>query len=276
MTIGKLSRRRRRGGALFFGSPNASLLGVGAGTGTQPDAIANLFLWHKADGSLFVDSARTTPVTADADAVGSWSDESGSGLHLVQTGGNNRPKYKTNIVNGEPVVRFDYDAVTPTDSDFLDYPNNSFDALTAAEIFVVKAQKADPAPTQDQSGLWSFGSAGASAHPYTDGIVYENFGSSAQHTVGNMATALTTWHLFNFITTATEFTANLNGAQAFTTGTNTVAWAASPLRIGNTSALASYMDGDIAEIVMYSAKISAGDRTGIKAYFAAKYGITIS
>jgi len=44
--------------------------------------------------TLWQDSARTTPVTANNDPVGAIDDLSGNGLHLLQTG-TNRPIYKT-------------------------------------------------------------------------------------------------------------------------------------------------------------------------------------
>ena len=75
----------------------------------SPLDIAGLQLWL--DGSdiatLFQDSAKTTPVTADGDVVGAMADKSGNGRDLLQATTANKPLYKTAIQNGLSVVRFD-------------------------------------------------------------------------------------------------------------------------------------------------------------------------
>lgn len=44
---------------------------------------------------------------ADADPVESWTDLSGNARHLAQGTAGNRPTFRTNVINGHPVVRFD-------------------------------------------------------------------------------------------------------------------------------------------------------------------------
>ncbi len=58
-------------------------------------------------GTLWQDSARTTPAVLDDADVGSWDDASGNGNHAQQATSGKRPILKTNILNGHPVVRFD-------------------------------------------------------------------------------------------------------------------------------------------------------------------------
>ena len=60
----------------------------------------------KASGTLWQDSARTTPAAADADPVGAWDDT--AGLHnLTQATGTKRGTLKLAQQNGLPAVRFD-------------------------------------------------------------------------------------------------------------------------------------------------------------------------
>lgn len=62
----------------------------------SPDAVSGLALWLKADALSL----------NDADPVSTWTDSSGNGRNFTQTG-SNRPVYKTNILNTtKPVVRF--------------------------------------------------------------------------------------------------------------------------------------------------------------------------
>jgi hypothetical protein len=80
---------------------------AGGGAPFSPADIAGLMLWVKADGTLWQDDMRTTPVTSDSDPVGAWDDESGLGSHLLQATGTKRPLYKTGVQNSLPAVRFD-------------------------------------------------------------------------------------------------------------------------------------------------------------------------
>lgn len=62
----------------------------------SPDAVSGLALWLKAD-SLSLN---------DGDPVSTWTDSSGNGHDFTGTG-SNRPIYKTNIINStKPVLRF--------------------------------------------------------------------------------------------------------------------------------------------------------------------------
>lgn len=66
----------------------------------------NLEIWYDADdiGTLFQNTACTTPVTGDGQAVQCWQDKSASGNNAT---GTNNPTYQTNEFNGMPVIRFD-------------------------------------------------------------------------------------------------------------------------------------------------------------------------
>lgn len=80
-------------GAPSFQTPPAT--GV---TAIEPDAITGLQLWLDANAIVGL---------VDGDPVSTWDDESGNGNDATQGTAANQPVYKTNIVNGLPVVRFD-------------------------------------------------------------------------------------------------------------------------------------------------------------------------
>lgn len=75
-----------------------ALLARSAGVAAfTPASLPNLLGWWEADSLAL----------SDADPVPTWGDQSVNANHLAQATSGNRPIYKTNIVNGKPVVRFD-------------------------------------------------------------------------------------------------------------------------------------------------------------------------
>lgn len=226
----------------------------------------SLYLWHRADSGLYTDSALTTPVASDADPIGGWVDQSGNSRNWTQGTSGARPTYKTSIVNGQPVVRFD-----GTD-DFFGGPNLS--GLTAAEVFVVVKCNADPSSA---NGLWLLGSdASQNTHfPFSDGTLYDTCMTTARKNTGNPTPSLASFRLYNVVSTSSEWTSFIDGTQFYTTGTNTVG-GNSATRLGRPLDTGSYFGGDIAELIIYSAKLSAGDKTDVEAYIASRYGLTIA
>lgn len=64
-------------------------------------------MWDFSDAStLFTDSTRTTPVSADGDPIGGVTDLSGAGNHLRQASGAERPLYKTGILDGRSAALY--------------------------------------------------------------------------------------------------------------------------------------------------------------------------
>lgn len=69
-----------------------------------PSDISGLTVWVKGDAGVFND-AGSTPASNNQ-TVQQWSDQSGNSHHLSQATSGNRPTYKTNVLNGLPVVQF--------------------------------------------------------------------------------------------------------------------------------------------------------------------------
>ena len=90
--------------------------------------------------------------------------------------------------------------------------------------------------------------------------------------------ALATEHIYNVITASGEWTSNINDTQHFTTATNTVAFTATA-GYGR-SRTTAYLDGVSAELIIFDAKLSSGDRDSVFAdleayYLAAAAGLSI-
>jgi hypothetical protein len=101
------------------------------GNGTGPGGVgttngtSNLVLWLYA-GSL---------PQNNGSPVSTWTDKSGYGNHANQSTGDNQPTLQTNIMNGQPVVRFDGSISA---NDYLVVPDNAnLDNTTGLSIVTV-------------------------------------------------------------------------------------------------------------------------------------------
>lgn len=66
---------------------------------------SNLIFWLKADAGRWTDTGGTTAANSDGDLVARWDDQSGNGNHVTQATGGNRPVLKLAIMNSLPVLR---------------------------------------------------------------------------------------------------------------------------------------------------------------------------
>ncbi len=216
-------------------------------------------------GTLFTTSGGSTNVAADGDRIGRAEDKSGNARHFTQATGDNRPVWKASILNSHGVMRVGDGATT-----YLDGPDLS--ALTAGEVFIVLSR-----PAEDTNyGLWDMGADTVSTlYPWDgDSNIYDEFGTTARKQVGDPTPTLAAWRLYNVVSVAGEWTAFLDGAQLFTTGTNTVGFSATPGLARNDSTQA--LGADIAEFILFGRKLSAGEKTQMKFYFASRYALTIA
>lgn len=221
----------------------------------SPSQIVGLELWLKADAITGLN---------DADPVTTWPDSSGKGRDATQSVGGNKPAYKVNIVNGKPVVRFN------GSSNFMNLPD-FLTGFSAGEIFLVIKLNNDP-PTVGSGGLWEFGSAAQASHyPFTDGVIYDAFGTDTRKTTVNPTPTLAAWRLYNVSSASGAWTSRLDTTQLFTTATNTVAWTTAP-KFGTSSTF--FTDGDIAEILIYSSILSSADRSSLSSFLSSKYALS--
>jgi hypothetical protein len=237
---------------------------------------ATLKLWLDANDTskLWQNTIATIAVSADSDPVRLWQDKSGASNHGTAPFDVARPLYKTGIQNGKAALLFD------GTSDYFNIVDG-FSALTAAEVFIVCKRIADPASSSGKAGFWAFqsNSAGVSqgAHvPWTDGVIYESFATTARKTVGNPTPAMTTTRLYNVISTSSEYTANLDTTQLSTTGTNTVGITTTPLvgASSDASGTSYFFDGYIMLVLIYNGKLSSGDRSLLTQWIKTEWGLT--
>jgi hypothetical protein len=232
---------------------------AGGAAAFDPDSVAGLTRWYKADAITGLN---------DGDAVATWTDSSASAANATQGTGANKPTYKTGIVNGLSVVRFDGLA------DFLNIGDLS--ALTAGEAFIVVKLDADPPVAE--GGLWQIGSEqnAATQFPFPgDGVIYDQFGTSIRKSTVNPATTLAQWNIYSVYSAANDWQSYLNGVSISSTVTNTVGFDTACLlgRSFQVPATTLHLKGDIAEFLLYDSKLSSDDRAAVVSYLQTKYAL---
>jgi hypothetical protein len=213
--------------------------------------VSGLVAWFKADALSLT----------DADPVATWADSSGEANDLAQATGGLQPTYRTNVLNGLPVVRFDgvddyLTRATPTYAQ----PNT---------VFVVQQFAA---PTDGAYNIM-FDGAGGSGHYIT------KVGGGDSRALFAGATLAGSPATGNF----EIWSASFNGAlsELFVNGTSNIAGDAGSqslvgLRVGAAFNAAGPFHGDIAEVLVYNAALSAGDRQLLEAYLGTKYDIAVA
>jgi hypothetical protein len=264
------------------------------GTGFNPLTLSPALWLDASDAStLYTDSTLTTLVAADGDPVGGWKDKSGNTKHGLQASGTNKPLYKTNIKNSKSILRFDGTndnlATSSTQAYF------KFLHATAGTVFVVF--QTNPAITNPNT-LYPLIDNCALGTNTGYSLFYEDRSSqSRNNTIGSLGGTLAT---YNFSIIATNdtlptgtwkcLTNKLQGQDATAgnrsrfyfngsidstvnslTGTNT-ANSTYNLMIGSGQS-SFWLNGDIAEILIYSSALADADRTAVEAYLNTKWGV---
>lgn len=231
----------------------------------------SLALWLDASDSAY-STACGYDVASDEGGVGCWQDKSSNAIQLI---GNGSPTYVSGGLNGKPAIRFN--------SNSNQYFNNSIASLdlsgNAITIITVS----------------NLGPAGASSTP----IFY--IGDSMK--IGQYIETMSNYYGFevpaspsNVMGVPFDFALAGNSAIFTTTAdvnTNTVgifwngnAYSLSSyslssipsmfIYIGYDSSLGSYLDGHIAEIIVYNRVLTAAERQGVEKYLSNKYNIPIA
>jgi len=266
--------------------------------GLVPTDLSGLQLWLDAsDAQTLYDATSGGSLVAADGAVKRWEDKSGNARHATEA--TNGPTRKTSIQGGRDVLRFD------GSNDVLSIASSTetFKFLHGADnaVFVVFKSGTTANPGHAYYGiLYSFNSAASQvgygigtydAAPSNDGIeVYLSRGVGATVTsylaVNDgfpsnqfaLATAVST----PAASAGSRLAYRKNGGEATTGGTlsgfsNGAASAAnsqSDLTIGNAPGQSVFLNGDIAEIVIYNSALSDTDRAAVENYLISKWGIS--
>ena len=219
---------------------------------------------------LVLDLDATKLNLSDNDPVVTWPDESGEGNNATQGTASEQPTYKTGVLNGLPVVRFD-----GTD-DFMVAPNGVISGMSAAaSVFIV----ARTLTVQESSIFRSIPDDPANrfnAHlPWTDDSIHFDFGDlngTGRISVdwGGNTSDFFAWGLMvdtNLMEIRRDGLSLESQAES-----DTFAPGSMELEIGGYES-DDVWHGELAQIVVYDRALTTQEREDVEAHLMSKWGL---
>jgi hypothetical protein len=246
----------------------------------SPTQVAGLVVWYDfADiSSLWKDTARTTPVTADADEIRGVTDKSGNAHHLqASQGATTYPLYKVNIQNGKSVSRHNgNDQVETVDQITLSNDYTIFQVMSrTSTVNVQNGWDGDvgAGPRNFQTRLEN------AANTFTF-LPVPGSGASATVTISAAGTVdiISITCVSNTVNGAKAYANGVHGTDATPPVTVTTARVYA-LGSSNTPAAGPAgtvqpITGDFCEIIQYNTALSAANHNAVGTYLATKWGKT--
>lgn len=226
----------------------------------DPTLYGTLARWYKADAQSFT----------DGQLIASLADSSANLDPAVQTDAAQQPAFRTNVVNGLPAIRFDGGRV-------LTFTGVS---SAAGTVFIVarKFPIANSSVVISHSGntgvvgggFLSIATAADSGTPFAQTQTYQNSTNGPAQAVDQFALYALTWD-------ATSNVVSVNNVD----GTPLTGLSGNTLNLDQIGKLAQdqtyQLQGDIAEVMFFSTKVSSTDRATIwTSYFQPKYFPTMA
>lgn len=225
-----------------------------------PSKIPNLTLWLSGDSGATTDDGVTQAI--DGQAVKQWNGQSTPAVNATQGSAGSRPTFKSNIINGKPVLRFTAHSLVT--GSFLDSSYN-----TACTFFTVRNKTSGNlklSASHNSTRWWTARDQGNTRF-YTDQLSVADLPMPCPGPGGK------SWALETFRYNGSAKVARINRfavGQLSATGNLTLN---GTLTIGDYSVGGFAWDGDIAEMIMYNRALTNAELTQVENYLLVKYGL---
>ena len=245
-----------------------------------PTDISGLSLWFDADDSrtLFSNTSGTTRATTDATTLALWSDKSGNGRNAYQATGANQPLLKTTVQNNRNVVRFDgsNDSLATAAAQVANTTDGSFTAFAVAQKTTTSGSLCVLNQDNDTATRCSqFLNFGSNSNVETIGFV-GGVAKSAYTLSGTISAS--NFYLIESVGNTSTISAYSNGVvgSGAVTGGN-LAVPSQTVSLGSyQGAGTQYLNGDIAEVLLYNSALSSTNRIKVEQYLQNKWGVNTS
>lgn len=226
----------------------------------SPSDISGLQLWLDADDS--------DTITLNGSTVSQWNDKSGNDYNVSQGTASNQPTYQSAVLNSKSVVRFDgtNDRLFNTTAQPVSGSNNR-------TIFIVfSCNSASPTdyslyfgPSNGGYGEVMGISQEIAVRVNQGNRVFDQSNSDGSHAFVTFIQNGTNISNFDAWKNGTALSATSTLSRELNTGTG--------LYLGSHGDNSSFLDGDIAEIIVYNSALSTSDRESVESYLSTKWGI---
>lgn len=210
---------------------------------------------------VYHDSTNAGSITSSGGVVSQWNDLSGNGWHLTASG-TEKPATGVDTIGGLNALTFD-----GTD-DRMFWVSNPLAGATAGTMYIV-SKNTVANTSANAAPVCGLGTNGDDWYSFSDGTVYNGFGSSARHTT-NTPSDLRIANVSTFIAAASDWRWYRDGASQFSTATNTIAWGSNAI-VGFGTGASSHYSGKIAAIVLYPSAHGTTDQQTNEAFLKAKF-----
>ena len=238
-----------------------------------PALTGNVLWLDAADNTTILDADGDSAATGTGGAnngfagtVGTWVDKSSSNYN-VTSAGSAMPQYGVDTLNGKNVLKFDgvddrlsNVAATIAGSDysaFVVYQRTTTSGR--ANVFEIEGPGS-------RNGLYLNDGSGPNKYNY-----YLN-GSFYNSTVNYTASAYT---LADIVQAGTSGSVNINGTNVITATTG-ARITTTGVYVGDDSTSGDFLQGDIAELVIYNRALTSDERHDVENYLANKWGLSIT
>jgi hypothetical protein len=244
----------------------------------NPKSIANLGLW--------LDASNTSSLTFNATTVSEWRDLSGNARHFAQDTGASQPVANTRTQNGRRALDFQGSQFMLGNAASLNVFRNvsggtafvvgKIDAASGSQVFLAVSRNGSNAQARlvidtDPAALsWRAGGRRLDADGFGAATVSGSWDTNVNVLTGLLDYGNSDAFLYEngtLLNSNTSFQANGNTSD---TDSDAVHIGASG---GGTS---SFLDGFIAEIILYQRALSATERQRVERYLGRKWGITVA
>ena len=210
---------------------------------------------------LWLDAADSSTVAFSSGSnVSSWADKSGNGNTVTQATTANQPTYVTNVVNGNPVIRFNGTTNILQKTSFTSLGTNS------VSFWLVERNL----------------SGGMAAAPFSfnngpnAGIVFQNNNNLQPMSNVPYTSSVARIDFYNRTNTGSGDITYLNGNVSSTGDDNSTGTYGTTFAVGQRIFSSIYTSGDICEILIFIGMPTTTQRQQIEGYLARKWGISIS
>ena len=237
-----------------------------SGVSLNAQTTNGLQLWLKPEGLTN---------TVASDPIVFWTDSSPGAYHATNTTGTQRPTYSTNALNGYSVAHFTGDGLVSANLNWLQSPlpfNSAYTNFTAIIVYKTTI----PAVVNPRCQL--IHQVGGFANLY---IPVSASTTNIKSDAGNFATAgapitTGTWKIATVVEDATSVKIYENGVLLESKGIGTVvANSGGGWVVGARQDKTRFgLNGDVAEVLVYSTNLDNTSRSSTESYLATKYGLS--